>query len=93
MISILRISSLTSILIIILIISISVQSDLPGCPDVSVVAFDSPEFNIYAINDGMKVKKMHWSHFDDVIFFIIAIFSFLSSYYHELDMWMRNVEQ
>merc|ERR1711971_712315 len=25
-----------------------------GCPDVSVVAFDSPEFNIYAINDGMK---------------------------------------
>ena len=26
-------------------------------------------------------------------FFIIAIFSFLSSYYHELDMWMRNVEQ
>ena len=29
---------------------------LAGCPDVSVVAFDSPEFNIYAINDGMKVN-------------------------------------
>merc|ERR1719495_1250503 len=27
-----------------------------GCPDVSVVAFDSPEFNIYAINDGMKER-------------------------------------
>lgn len=25
-----------------------------GCPDVSVVAFDSPTFNIYAVNDGMK---------------------------------------
>jgi sphinganine-1-phosphate aldolase len=28
--------------------------EVVGSPDVSVIAFDSPNFNIYALNDGMK---------------------------------------
>ena len=55
------------------------RNNLSGCPDVSVVAFDSPEFNIYAINDGMKVGgdatesfKLFWIHLDFVIVLSIS---------------------